>query len=106
MPDDAPSQSPRVGVSAVPGQPSDVAPAVHDVRVAADRARAAYENEAAIARYSEALALLHAGTAAPDPATEYGLLAGRAECYDRVGDYDAVDADLAALSRLAQALGD
>lgn len=64
----------------------------------------AYENETAVERYSEALALLRAQPGA-NHALECALLSGRAECYHRLGVYDAEQADLDAISRLAGETG-
>jgi len=68
-----------------------------ELQALAERARAAYDYEAAIEHFSRALASLRGA----DPAAEFGLLAQRAECYQWTGDYEAEQADLQEMSRLA-----
>jgi signal transduction histidine kinase len=75
------------------------------LRLAADQARVARQHAAAIAHYTRALDLLRAESPG-DAATEYDLLAGRAECLHETGDFAAEEADLQTLARLAEALGD
>ena len=87
-----------------------VDPALRESQAAADKARAAFDYESAIERYTHALDLLRADKGAlPHRAlriTQYDLLSARAECYGRLGNLAAQSADLEAMERLAQAMRD
>jgi signal transduction histidine kinase/CheY-like chemotaxis protein/tetratricopeptide (TPR) repeat protein len=75
------------------------------LQAAADRSRDIYENDAAIARYGEALSLLSTSDGT-DPELEYELLSGRTDCFERIGAFDDEAADLARMAQLADELGD
>jgi signal transduction histidine kinase/DNA-binding response OmpR family regulator/tetratricopeptide (TPR) repeat protein len=77
---------------------------LRQLQAAADRSRELYENDAAIARYSEALDLLQREV--PDPALEYDLRAGRIDCFTLTAAYDALKADLTAMVGIADRLDD
>jgi signal transduction histidine kinase/CheY-like chemotaxis protein/tetratricopeptide (TPR) repeat protein len=79
---------------------------LRQLQAAADRSRELYENEAAIARYSEALDLLHSEGPEADLALEYDLLAGRAACFSLISAYADLKADLTAMAAIADELGD
>ena len=79
---------------------------ITSLKLSADRARSAYENERAIELYSRALALLRGEPSRDNAALEYDVLAGRADCYSLIGAYPDVDADLARMARIAEELGD
>jgi tetratricopeptide (TPR) repeat protein len=69
----------------------------------ANQARAAYDYEIAIGRYTAALAQLPQSR---DPALEYQLRSGRAACCHMLGDYRAEMVDLQLMAELAEDLGD
>ncbi len=69
------------------------------LRRAADAARASGDHETAIAKYSEALALV---PAEGDPEREYMLRSGRADSAFLWGSYPLADADIGALQALAR----
>ncbi len=73
-----------------------------ELRAAADRARAAFDWELAQALYAEALER----TASAEPETFYALLDDRAECHRHLGSFPAQAADLEAMVRLAEEMGD
>ena len=76
---------------------------VDELKALAERACAAYDYEAAIRHFSRALASLRADAQASgaDAATEFDLLARRAECYEWIDDSEAEQADLQEMARLA-----
>lgn len=84
----------------------DLAAALRYLRMAADHARAQYDNEAAIRHYTHALELMQAHPELAGPESIYAVLDGRERCYQRVGDRAAQRADLEALARQAEALED
>ena len=76
---------------------------IEDLRAAADRARATYDTATAIELYTRALET--AGDRA-DPDLVFELLGGRVDCHTRLGHYDLASADLDAMERLADEVGD
>ena len=76
-------------------------PPVAELQAAADKARAEYDYAGALRLYEQALA-----RAGLEPALEYDLLLGRAECHDRLGHSTARAADVAAMLRMAETMGD
>jgi signal transduction histidine kinase/tetratricopeptide (TPR) repeat protein len=75
--------------------------ALRAYKLAADKARQAYLNEAAIHNYSHALTLLGEHAELADPSLEYELLASQEDCHRRLGDRRAQQADLEAMARIA-----
>jgi PAS domain S-box-containing protein len=68
-----------------------------------DKLRESLAHDEALGLYSEALA------AAPldlDPESKYELLAGRTECYKRLGNTEAGSDDVNAMIKLAESMGD
>jgi GAF domain-containing protein/CheY-like chemotaxis protein/tetratricopeptide (TPR) repeat protein len=104
------------GPQGIPGPKADrgtapLDPEVLDLQTAADKARSAFENQAAIELYTRAIERLDAGTRRHADgetlsASLFDLLAGRAECYERTGQLQAQAADLAEMARLARARRD
>lgn len=84
----------------------DLAAALRYRRMAADRAQARYDNEAAIRQYTHALDLMQAHPELGGPEQAYAVLDRRERCYQRVGDRAAQRADLEAMARQAEALED
>jgi tetratricopeptide (TPR) repeat protein len=76
-------------------------PLLSDLRAAAEQARAALDWDRAIALYGQVLE-----GAALESEDRYELLESRAECYRKLGHYDAQLADLEAMGRLAGEMGD
>ena len=79
---------------------------VDELKALAERARADYDYEAAVGHFGRALAALRADAQArhgdaASTATEFDLLARRAECYEWIGDYEAEQADLRDMAHLA-----
>jgi PAS domain S-box-containing protein len=74
---------------------------IEELKRAADAALRMNDLPAAVAGYSDALALIdELGQPEPDGMVRYELLSGRAEAYHRLGDYAAEEADLEAMGRL------
>lgn len=84
----------------------DLAQALHYSTLAANRAQQVHANETAIRYYSNALAFVRGQTGPGNMQTEYELLAGRERCYNLIGERGAQRADLEAMARIAQELGD
>ncbi|MBN1890476.1 MAG: GAF domain-containing protein [Thermoflexales bacterium] len=80
--------------------------ALQAYKLAADKARQAYLNEAAVQSYSRALTLVGEHAELAEPSVEYELLAGREDCHRRLGDRRAQQADLDAMARIAQQTND
>ncbi len=74
---------------------------LRELQAQAERARAGYKWQDAVALYTQALAL-----ADDQPAVRYELLDGRAECLRMQGDSAAELSDLEAMAKLAVALDD
>jgi signal transduction histidine kinase/uncharacterized protein HemY len=76
------------------------------LRVSADEARRAYDNETAIHYYTLALQYAASQPGLLDAAGTYELLAGREVCHGLLGQYLEQQADLDEMSRLAKELDD
>ncbi len=83
-------------------EPTDLS----NLRVAAESARDAYDNEAAITAYTQALDAVRRDGASQTAHALYDLLAGRAECLGRMGFFGRQEADLTEMVRLTGAVGD
>jgi len=85
------------------------APKLDELKQAADRARAAYENERAIDQYTQALELLSDTVETPRrgvSATRYDLLVGRADCHRILSNFAAQREDIAQALDIARTLND
>ena len=79
-----------------------VGKALHYLRLAAERARQEYANEAAVAYYTQALELV----SQDDLAVRYNLLAGREQAHNLQSRRESQRADLEEMTRLAQIMKD
>ena len=87
-------------------QTGSVFQSIVKLKTAADMARQAYDNEAAVKYYKQSLELAcqHPGTI--DAQTEYDLLSGRAACLELLGLYREQQLDLDVMRRLAKEIED
>jgi len=79
---------------------------IRKLSLAADTARRAYRNEAAVQSYALALELASQNPGTIDAQTEFDLLAGREACLGLLGLYHEEQADLEIMKRLAQEMQD
>jgi hypothetical protein len=84
----------------------DIIQSLDGLKISAETARQAYDNEAAIQHYTLALELAkkHPGTITSQ--TEFDLFAGRETCYGLLGLYREQQADLDVMKQLAVEMND
>jgi hypothetical protein len=71
-----------------------LSPTLNNLKLSADSARQAHDNETAIKAYTQALKLVGENPGFIDPQTEYDLLSGREIGYGLIGLYREEQADL------------
>ncbi len=83
-----------------------VTQSISKLKLAADKARQAYDNEAAVEYYKLALELAYQHSGTIDVQKEFDLLTGRETCYGLLGLYREQQADLNVMKRLAKEMQD
>ncbi|MBN1873181.1 MAG: GAF domain-containing protein [Anaerolineae bacterium] len=80
--------------------------ALRYAKVAGDKARHSYAHETAVQHYTKALSFVHEGQVQVPPENVYAILWGREETYRTLGKWQAQQADLEEMARIATRMDD